>query len=134
MSSISIQKTLLPFLLASCESAEGIIYPNIPLQTSFDDKEPTVQVLASFMHEKAAAVSCLGAVVAANRLDFPSSTPCPPSPSPSLSLLPPSWPQSLLHPPFPCLLPFSSLLRLYATHSLQCWVMRRESLTKLIQQ
>ena len=70
------KKVLLPYLLASCESSDGIICVNddesfniIPeeaLETAAVNQRISIKVLASFMDEKSAAASCLGWLISEN--------------------------------------------------------------------
>merc|ERR1712137_733204 len=68
-----VYPTVIPYLLASCQSSEGLVCVNdddslqmFPQEGPELNSEVTIRVLPSYMDEKAAAVSCLGWMIAEN--------------------------------------------------------------------
>ena len=66
----------MPYLLASCQSSDGLVYqnegdgfnlfPDEDPETPSVNQEVTFRILSSYMDEKVAAASCLGWLIAEN--------------------------------------------------------------------
>lgn len=68
-------KTLIPYLLASCESSAGLVWLNEREEFNILPENPeaiqegenlSLRILQSFMDEKSAAISCLGWLISEN--------------------------------------------------------------------